>query len=88
MNHTESYKKCEFCNADCVHMDTNENEPCWGKVIIEFEGDGENIHTCRGHQWIWSNEFYRNYAPEGDEQAIKSQTMEQDIAKCKKTRPA
>jgi len=25
------------------------------------------VHTCRGHQFIWSNLFYKQYVAEGEE---------------------
>jgi hypothetical protein len=66
----ESYRPCELCHppVDCAHAECSTAErPCWGEVMIEFETDeGDGVHACRGHEWIWSNAFYRDYLAEGD----------------------
>lgn len=66
----ESYRACDLCNppVDCAHADDSTAEqPCWGKVMIEFETDeGDRVHACRGHSLIWSNVFYRGYLAESD----------------------
>lgn len=63
-----SYRACDLCNppVDCASASlSTADQPCWGKVVIEFETDeGDKLHTCRGHEWIWSNVFYRDYLPE------------------------
>lgn len=65
-----SYRRCERCKppVDCAHIaDSTPERPCWGEVMIEFEfEDGGRLHTCRGHQWIWSDVFYRDYVAEGE----------------------
>jgi hypothetical protein len=70
---SESYRPCILCKppVDCVHADdSTAEEPCWGDVMIEVETDeGDRIHACRGHAWIWSNPFYRDYLPESEKGA-------------------
>jgi hypothetical protein len=70
-----SYRACEGCGADCCHRSQSTAEqPCWGEVIREEMGD-EEIHYCKGHEWIWINPpYYKDYLAEGEEWPLTPKT--------------
>lgn len=55
MNASPSYGRGHrCCSDDCLYLDWEENEPCWGKIVVVDEIlAGENdymwIHECEGH---------------------------------------
>jgi hypothetical protein len=65
---SESYRPCNCGDIDCAYAaDSTADRPCWGDVYVESEdSEGGGVHTCRGHAMIWSNDFYRDYVPEGE----------------------
>lgn len=61
---SETYRSCH-CDAECCHE--SDADTCWGEVQIEADMGSEGyIHTCRGHQWIWSSVYFKDYVAEGE----------------------
>lgn len=62
--HEPTYKSCEFCGAECAYKGDKPTEPCWGPVRIADENS--EVHACEGHEWIWSNMYFKGYVREGE----------------------
>ncbi len=53
------------CKADCIYLDANEAQPCWGEVVVidEVEWDDDDwawVHVCYGHrEYYYSGKYER-----------------------------
>ena len=54
---SESYKISECCHSDCWLLDTYDDQPCWGQVVVSAEEYSEDdswwIHECEGHYEVY-----------------------------------
>jgi len=49
------YKKATYCGNDCIYLDCDDDQPCWGQVEVVEEEYNEDysycwwVYVCEGH---------------------------------------